>query len=104
MAGLDNAGDAWHSLSPAAVFKDHTSEHHGLFDDRLSNHKFTLNQVAVFATTLETLVHSESLERLEAAYRVFGLSWSESVSKINATDAIHAYMLMYVSGQKTRLL
>jgi len=93
--GLDNGGDSWNSSSPAAVFQDHAEEHHALFDEKLSRHGFALHQVAVFAAALETLVHSESLERLEAAYRVLGLSRSETLSEEEAVQAIRAYMLIY---------
>jgi hypothetical protein len=93
--GLDNGGDSWNSSSPAAVFQNHAEEHHALFDSKLSKHGFALHQVAVFAAALETLVHGESLERLEAAYRVLGLSKSEMLSEEDAVQAIRAYMLIY---------
>jgi hypothetical protein len=93
--GLDNAGDSWNSSSPADVFQNHAEEHRALFDDKLSKHRFTLHQVAVFAAALETLVHGESLERLEAAYRVLGFSRSEMLSEEEAVQAIRAYMLIY---------
>jgi len=93
--GLDNAGESWNSSSPAAVFQDHAEGHHALFNDHLSRKGFALHQVAVFAAALETLVHGESLERLEAAYRVLGLSRSETLSEEEAVQAIRAYMLIY---------
>jgi hypothetical protein len=99
--GLDNGGDAWNNSSPAAVFKDHASDHHDLFNGKLGTHGFSLHQVAVFAATLETLVHGESIERLNAAYRVLGLSQTESLSDKEGMEAIQAYMLMYV--QETNL-
>jgi len=93
--GLDNAGESWNSSSPTAVFQDHAEDHHALFNDRLSSQGFGLHQVAVFAATLETLVHGESLERLKAAYRVLGLSPSETLSEEEAVQTIRAYMLIY---------
>jgi hypothetical protein len=96
--GLETGGEAWNSSSPAAIFKDHAMEHHNLFEDRLNKHGFTLHQVAVFAATLETLVHRDSLERLDAAYRVLGLTKSEALSESEAKEAIRAYMVLYVSS------
>lgn len=93
--GLDNEGESWNSSSPAAVFQNHAEEHHALFNDKLSRQGFALHQVAVFAAALETLVHGESLERLEAAYRVLGLSRSETLSEDEAVQAIRSYMLIY---------
>jgi len=95
--GLDNDGSAWNSASPADVFKGHADDHHELFNSKLDN-GFSLHQVAVFAATLETLVHSESLERLEAAYRVLGFMKNEQLSDSESQEAISAYMLMYVQG------
>jgi len=93
--GLDNAGESWNSSSPADVFQNHADEHHSIFNDRLSSHGFDLHQVAVFAAALETLVHGESLARLEAAYRVLGFSRSEILSEEEAVQAIRGYMLIY---------
>jgi len=101
VVGLDNDGDSWNSSSPAAVFKAHSSEHHELFGDKLNNHGFSLHQVAVFAATLETLVHGESIERLQTAYRVLGFERSETLSDVEGAEVIEAYMLMYV--QETNL-
>lgn len=95
--GLDNGGGTWGSASPADVFKGHANEHHELFSTNLA-HGFSLHQVAVFAATLETLVHRESLERLEAAFRVLGLVKNEELSDEESQEAITAYMLMYVQG------
>eukprot|EP00929_Paragymnodinium_shiwhaense_P042963 TRINITY_DN2214_c1_g3_i1.p1 TRINITY_DN2214_c1_g3~~TRINITY_DN2214_c1_g3_i1.p1 ORF type:complete len:568 (-),score=157.82 TRINITY_DN2214_c1_g3_i1:103-1806(-) len=95
--GLDNAGGSWNSSSPAAVFQDHAADHHGVFEDKL--HKgFGVHQVAVFAAALEALVHSESLERLQAVYRVLGMSQSEKLSDDEGAEAIRAYMVMYTGG------
>jgi len=95
--GLDNDGGAWDSASPAEVFKGHADDHHELFNSKLDE-GFSLHQVAVFAATLETLVHSESQERLEAAYRVLGFLKNEQLSDSESQEAISAYMLMYVQG------
>jgi len=93
--GLDAGGDAWDSASPAAVFKDHSSDHHSLFGDRL-DHGFTLHQVAVFAATLETMVHGENIDRLGVTYRLQGLSRSETLTEAEAAEAIRGYMVVYV--------
>eukprot|EP00927_Polykrikos_kofoidii_P067255 TRINITY_DN62767_c0_g1_i1.p1 TRINITY_DN62767_c0_g1~~TRINITY_DN62767_c0_g1_i1.p1 ORF type:complete len:558 (-),score=84.63 TRINITY_DN62767_c0_g1_i1:219-1892(-) len=97
--GLENGGLPWNATSPAAVFKDHAVEHHDLFDAKLRTQGFSLHQVAVFAATLETLVHDESRSRLEDAYSLLGLVQSESnLSEKEIADAVRAYMLMYVQA------
>merc|ERR1719356_1926866 len=75
VSGLQNVGDLWNSSSPAEVFKSAAGEEvHKVFDASLSSTGFTLNQVAVFAATLENLVHNDNVARLQAAYRMMGLS------------------------------
>jgi len=96
--GLDNGGGSWNSSSPAAVFEEHASDHHNLFNEKLDKHGFSLHQVAVFAATLETLVHTESMERLESAYRLLDLKKDSAASEEQAAEAIRAYMILYVSG------
>lgn len=98
--GLDAAGDAWNSSSPAAIFKEHGEQVHTLFEDKLFDHKgFNLNQVAVFAATVESFIHSENLERLHAAYRFTGLSHRESTaSEEMVTAVMETYMLLFVLG------
>merc|ERR1719356_1700967 len=59
--GMQNNGETWNSSSPTELFKSTAGEGvHKVFDDRLSNTGFTLNQVAVFAATLENLVHNDN--------------------------------------------
>jgi len=94
--GLDTDGGSWNSSSPAAVFKD--TDHHEIFDDHLNDAGFNLHQVAVFAATLETLVHYENVERLEVAYKLQGLSMSKDnlLTEEQAEAAIHGYMVLFV--------
>jgi hypothetical protein len=94
--GLDTDGGSWNSSSPAAVFKDHAADHHDLFDDHLNDAGFNLHQVAVMAATLETLVHYENVERLEVAYKLQGLSMSQTLTEEQAEEAIHGYMVLFV--------
>jgi len=98
--GLDNGGEAWNSSSPTAVFAEHAADHHGVFEDNL--HKgFGVHQVAVFAAALEALVHGESMSRLQAVYRVLGMTESETLTDQEGAEAIRAYMIMYISGANT---
>merc|ERR1719230_2014928 len=59
--GLENAGETWNSSSPAQVFREHADGVHDIFEDKLSSKGFTLHQIAVFAATLEALVHTDSV-------------------------------------------
>jgi len=94
--GLDNGGGSWDSSSPTAVFAEHASEQQNLFEGHLQGQGFTLHQVAVFAATLETLVHGDHLDRLQAAYMALGMTKSETLTDEEASEALRAYMVMYV--------
>jgi len=95
--GLENGGDTWNSSSPARVFREHADDIHEVFEEKLSSNGFTLHQVAVFAATLETFVHTDSIERLQTAYRVLGLSRKKNkLSEKAARKVIRAYMVLFV--------
>jgi len=97
--GLDPAGNAWNSSSPAEILRTRQDGVQDIFESRLTNGGFDLHHVAVLAATFESLVHQDSVERLRGAYRVLGLSESEgSLSEQDAAKVIRAYMTMYVLG------
>jgi len=98
--GLMSRGDAWNASSPAAFFAEHTGEAaESLFERRLGGAGLSLHEVAVFAATLESLVHEETLERLHAAFGVLGLdAKEETASEHNVEHVIDTYMLMLVLG------
>jgi diadenosine tetraphosphatase ApaH/serine/threonine PP2A family protein phosphatase len=98
--GLENSGEAWNASSPTGILKQHAEEGvHDIFEKRLSNAGFSLHQVAVFAATLEHMVHTDSLERLRAAYRVLGLSDTDaSLTEKQVGEVMKSYMMMYVLG------
>merc|ERR1740121_3180343 len=77
--GLEPGGAAWNASSPASIFEKHADvDVYNLFEERLGNHTFNLHHVAVLAATLESFVHTETVERLHAAYRLSDLSWHEA--------------------------
>jgi len=95
--GLENGGDTWNSSSPASVFKDHADDVHSIFENKLNETGFSLHQVAVFAATLEALVHTDSVERLQTAYYMLGYSHIEdTLSEETAREVIKTYMMLYV--------
>jgi hypothetical protein len=94
--GLEHDGNSWNSSSASDVFKNHAVDHHSLFDEKLSGDGFTLHQVAVFAATLETLVHAENIERLDATYRVQGLSPSDTLTEEQGREIVRGYMVLFV--------
>jgi len=98
--GLMSQGDAWNESSPAAFFAEHAGEQtEGIFERRLGGDGLSLHEVAVFAATLEGLVHEETLERLHGSFRVLGLDAKEAAAtEQEAERVIDTYMLMLVLG------
>merc|ERR1719502_2664747 len=96
--GLDAKGESWNSSSPSQVFESLNQHQHirSVFDDKLSGKGFDLHQVAVFAATLENLIHTESIERLEATYRLLGLDTTAKLSEQDAERVVKAYMIIFV--------
>mmetsp|Transcript_12481 Transcript_12481/g.25192 ORF Transcript_12481/g.25192 Transcript_12481/m.25192 type:complete len:561 (-) Transcript_12481:125-1807(-) len=98
--GLTNAGESWNSSSPAGFFAEHVGDEvHGVFERRLGDRGLSLHETAVFAATLESLVHEETLERLHSTHHLLGLDAKEdSASEKEVEQIIDAYMLMLVLG------
>jgi len=97
--GLEHGGEAWNSSSPTAMIGQHFGEDvETVFEGRLQNHGFSLHHAAVLAATLESFVHSENLERLQASYAVLGVPRSEATTETKVNLAMRAYMLMYMRG------
>merc|ERR1719356_1430699 len=96
--GFQNVGDKWNSSSPTEIFKSTAGDEvHKVFDETLSSMGFTLHQVAVFAATLENLVHNDNIERLQVAFSMMGVSPEQAnLSEDKASKVIKAYMMMYV--------
>jgi len=95
---LETNGDAWNSSSPTDMIGAYVGQEvQGVFDKQLNTHGFDLHHAAVLAATLENFVHVESIERLQAAYRLVGLSPGDSnASEAMVTNAMKTYTLMYV--------
>jgi len=97
--GLDTGGNSWNSSSPAAVFAGHADNHRNVFEATLAKEGFSLHQTAVFAATLEVLVHEENEARLRAAYRVLGFEDTTTELQDEEVDlVIRAFMLMFVQA------
>jgi len=96
--GLHAQGAAWNSSSAVDSLKNRSGEIHGLFEERLGD-GFTLHDVAVLASTLESFVHEEAFHRLESTYGLLDLSSSqEALDEQQAHRALDVYMAIFVMG------
>eukprot|EP00928_Gymnodinium_smaydae_P041875 TRINITY_DN2827_c0_g1_i2.p1 TRINITY_DN2827_c0_g1~~TRINITY_DN2827_c0_g1_i2.p1 ORF type:complete len:555 (+),score=83.60 TRINITY_DN2827_c0_g1_i2:81-1745(+) len=58
--------------------------------------KFTLSDLALFAATLEVLVHNENAERLQKAFDVHKYSKQEPSSIVKVREIVEAYMVFFI--------
>lgn len=95
--GLEPAGESWNTSSPAGILKEKVSSYvQNLFEERLGGKGFGLHETAVFASTLEHLVHDEALLRLSKAYNITNYSSEDHLRQIQAEDVIDTYMKLYI--------
>jgi len=98
--GLEPAGEAWNSSSPAGILEDKVPAYvQHLFEQRLQT-GLNLHELAVLAAALEHFVHHEDTERLKVAYTVAGYG-----SKIRGVlgyskfeDVLDIYMVLFLAG------
>merc|ERR1712151_1192057 len=69
-----------------------------LFEGRLKQHGFNLHDIAVFAATLEHLIHQEALDSTEQAYELNNYSQRDLLSQEQVDDVIRTHMKIYIAG------
>jgi len=97
--GLAAYGETWEGVHPSVALADripHTVKH--LFDDKLDGTGLSLHELAAFAATLEHMIHSEAMTRLQAAYKLLGDEPMQTLQRDEARRVIQSYMAMYVIG------
>jgi len=94
-----NALAAWNTSSPISILEERVPSHvQSLFEDRLHQHGLGVKEISVLASTLEHLVHVESLERLKVAYRAKNYSQEDVLSEDEAISVLDMYMSIYIAG------
>jgi len=97
--GLDPRGEAWNSSSPSEVLTNHLPLYvQGLFEKRLAGRGLNVHDMAVFAATLENLVHNETAHRLQDAYKVHRIPFDESVEVAEVDNVLDTFMVKYILG------
>lgn len=97
--GLERAGGAWNDTSPAGILKDRVPEYiQDLFEQRLGERGFDLHELAIFASTLEHLVHDEAKGRIRAAFEIHHLPIVGRVRVSDMAEALETYMKVYIVG------
>jgi hypothetical protein len=100
--GLAADGETWDAAQPSAALPDKVSSGvKKLFDDRLGSSGLSLDELAVFAATLENFIHAEAMTRLQSAYQLSGEEPMQTLEKKKVDKVFQAYMAIYVMGINT---
>jgi hypothetical protein len=90
---------AWNSSTPTSVLDDRVPSHvQELFEQRLGTHGLGLRELSILASSLEHLVHLESMQRLTIAYAASDVSKEEAMSPEEALEVLDMYMSIYILG------
>merc|ERR1719322_1208044 len=98
--GLEPGGESWGGKSPAEALGERLPGGvKDLFEERVAQRGLDLHELAVLASTLENLIHSEAMGRLQAAYKLSNHMPDEfALGHDDAVKVIDAYMAMYILG------
>jgi len=94
--GMTAGGQVWSSASPVSALG--SGPVRDIFEERLGARGFGQRDLAVLAATLESLIHSEVAERLEAVYKALGKPLDRKLDKSSVLDIIDAYMASWLAG------
>jgi hypothetical protein len=91
---------AWNDTMPTSVLEERLPEHVvELFERRQGQHGLGLRELALLASTLEHMVHTESLQRLKVAYLGTNFSRDDVLSHTEAAEILDVYMSIYIWHQ-----
>jgi len=97
--GLEPDGDARNASSPAQALKDWVPSYlQEVMEKRSASNGYDLNDLVVFAATLEDIVHSESIQRLQAIYAILEIPSDAQVDEEQAEHIIDMYLMVYLLG------
>merc|ERR1719325_56957 len=97
--GLAANGEAWAENPASAALANKVSHHvKGLFEDRLNSTGLDLHELAVLASMMEQLIHSEAEDRLKVAYNFSNQAVTQVLSRPSAMEVVETYMAIYLSG------
>jgi len=103
MKGLDPAGQLYNSSSPVEVLQGKASKHlQEIFEKRLDDQGFGLQELAVFAAVLETLISMEAVGRLEDLSSKLGLAFDAKLGTTEIDDLLDMYMAPYIQGKEIK--
>lgn len=99
---LDSRGETWDSASPLLALGDRVPTRIlEIFEKRLNSTGLDLNELAVLASTVENMVHSEGAMRLDKTIEALGFLGVRRLSQENVSTLIIGYMEPFLRGVET---
>jgi len=97
--GVEPDGEGWNSTSVGGFVEEGLPEHiTKLFEEQLGNRGLCLHDIALLASTLESLVYQEAVSKLEAIYKAHRLTSDGLVAVADVDEAIETYLASYILG------
>jgi len=94
---IDGLGDISDKSSPAGVLKERVPGFlMELFEEAFGKTGLKLRELAIFAGTLERLIHDENIDRLKHIYTAFDTATDANVSADEADRTMKAFMLSLI--------
>jgi len=95
--GLSSLGDESNGSSPADILQDKVEDFvQAAFEQRMGAHGLDLKDMVVLAATYENLVHKEMSQRLDATFRMIGLTGKESMNLSTLDSVMDVNMMGYI--------
>jgi hypothetical protein len=103
--GLGANGGTWNSSSPTRVLKDQVPAYiQDMFEKRLGEKGLGLQELAVFAATIEHLIHTEAVGKLGDAFSLLDLLPTGTLSESEGYQVLDTYMTAYILGEDLKNL
>lgn len=96
--GLEPGGEAWDgAASPIEVLDEKVPlTLQAMFEERLKGKGFGIHEIAIFAATIEHLIHDEAAKRLKASYDANSFPVHERLDKESIEQVIDTYMVFFL--------
>jgi len=99
--GLDRVGAASGSSSSIDVMRERVSAFlMEVFEEALGSKGLSLHELAMFAATIEHLIHDEVTNRLKDVYQALEKPTSGHMSQVESNVAVDAFVMSLLMGQQ----
>jgi hypothetical protein len=98
--GLHGAGEHRNATANVGLLKEQVPAYvQELFEQRLGGQGFALHELAVLASTIEHLVHKETIKRLGEAFKVHNFLPTSLLTADQMDEVLDTYMTAYILNE-----